>query len=140
MTAPLIGVTTYGRNDEKHFTLPSEYVDSVRRAGGVPLLLAPGETRIQRWLDTVDGVILAETARAGIPILDVAATQVKKSLTGNGHASKAQVQRAVAGAFGLSQVLEPDDVADAAAIALCGLHLKRTAPHRVDPRATGVAT
>ena len=59
MTAPLIGVTTYGRNDENHFTLPAEYVDSVRRAGGVPILLTPGETRIGRWLDLVDGVILA---------------------------------------------------------------------------------
>ena len=88
------------------------------------------------------GVILAETARAGLPILDVAATQVKKTLTGNGHASKAQVQRAVAGAFGLSQVLEPNDVADAAAIALCGLSKQRgQVPFlQDDSHLTGAAT
>ena len=32
--APRIGVTTYGRENGR-FSLPVEYVDSVRRAGGV---------------------------------------------------------------------------------------------------------
>jgi putative glutamine amidotransferase len=56
--APLIGITMYGRENGR-FSLPFEYVDSVRRAGGVPLLLAPGETRSSRWFDAVDGLILA---------------------------------------------------------------------------------
>lgn len=56
---PIIGITTYGRNEENHFTLPAEYVESVRRAGGIPILLPPGETEITRGLLLVDGVILA---------------------------------------------------------------------------------
>jgi crossover junction endodeoxyribonuclease RuvC len=86
------------------------------------------------------GVILAEAARAGAPVLDVSATQVKKSMTGNGRASKTQIQRAVAGALRLHELLEPHDVADAAAIALCGANLDRIRSCLVDSRAMGAAT
>ncbi len=55
---PLIAVTTYGRDEKNEFHLPSEYVDSVRRAGGLPLLIAPGEPRWTEVLDLVDGLVL----------------------------------------------------------------------------------
>jgi putative glutamine amidotransferase len=57
--APLIGITTYGRDEKNEFHLPAEYVDAVRRAGGIPVLMAPGESRIAAWLATVDALILA---------------------------------------------------------------------------------
>jgi len=69
------------------------------------------------------GVILALAARCGLRVLPVAATNVKKLLTGNGHASKRQMQAAVAATLGLPRLPEPPDVADAIAIALCGLRL-----------------
>jgi crossover junction endodeoxyribonuclease RuvC len=69
------------------------------------------------------GVILAIARKAGLELVTVSATQAKKALTGNGRASKIQVQRGVATAFRLKGVLEPHDVADAAAIALCGAHV-----------------
>ena len=64
--APIIGLTTYGRHErdlaneyyEEFFLIPADYVDAVRRAGGVPILLPPGETDWQRWLDITDGIIL----------------------------------------------------------------------------------
>ena len=56
--APMIGITTYGRNEDNDFTIPAVYVDSVRRSGGVPILLPPGEPRVTSWLERVDGVIL----------------------------------------------------------------------------------
>ena len=59
-------------------------------------------------------------ARRGIGVLDLAATQVKRYLTGNGRATKSQMQWAVANVFGLSQLPEPNDVADALAMAYCG--------------------
>ena len=65
------------------------------------------------------GVIVCSAARRGIGVLDLAATQVKRYLTGNGRATKSQMQRAVANVFGLSQLPEPNDVADALAIAYC---------------------
>jgi len=65
------------------------------------------------------GAILLAFAQVGVDVLDLPATMVKRSLTGNGHASKQQVQRAVAVMCQLRTIPEPPDVADALAIALC---------------------
>ena len=70
------------------------------------------------------GVILACAAQHGILVRPVPATQAKKMLTGAGHASKAQMQRAVQATLGLPVLPEPSDVADAIAIALCGIRLR----------------
>ena len=56
---PLIGITTYGRDAENKFTLPAEYSDAVRRAGGIPVLLPPGEPHLDALLQRLDGLILA---------------------------------------------------------------------------------
>jgi len=65
------------------------------------------------------GVICLAAAEAGVAVEDYAATQVKKTLTGNGRAPKAQMQRAIQLELGLSSIPEPADVADALAIAFC---------------------
>ena len=65
------------------------------------------------------GVILLACAEAGVEVRDLPATMIKRSVTGNGHASKQQVQRAVRTVCGLREIPEPPDVADALAIALC---------------------
>ena len=65
------------------------------------------------------GVILLAASRLGIPVRDLPATQIKRYLTGNGRASKAQVQYAIQTTLHLSELPEPPDVADALAIALC---------------------
>ncbi|MBN2293674.1 MAG: crossover junction endodeoxyribonuclease RuvC [Pirellulales bacterium] len=70
------------------------------------------------------GVICLAAAQAGIPVVNYAATQVKKILTGSGRASKAQVQRAIQLELGLDQPPDPPDVADALAIAVCHHYLK----------------
>lgn len=70
------------------------------------------------------GVILAEAARCGVAVTAVPATQAKKMLTGSGHASKAQMQRAVQATLGLATLPQPHDVADAIAVALCGTRLR----------------
>ena len=67
------------------------------------------------------GAVLLAAEQAGVGVRDVAATNVKKALTGNGHASKRQVQLAVQAVWGLATPPEPPDVADALAIALCAL-------------------
>jgi crossover junction endodeoxyribonuclease RuvC len=66
------------------------------------------------------GVILAAAAEVQIELTDISATRIKRLLTGNGHASKAQVQGAVMRVLGLNKAPEPPDVADAIAIALAG--------------------
>ncbi len=71
------------------------------------------------------GVIFLAAARAKIPVISYASTQVKKIITGNGRASKEQVQRTIQGELGLAQLPEPPDVADAIAVALCHYYLNR---------------
>lgn len=65
------------------------------------------------------GVILQKTAAAGIEVQSYNATRIKKSVTGNGRASKEQVQRTVRTVLALPETPKPADVADAMAAALC---------------------
>jgi len=65
------------------------------------------------------GAVLLACRQAGLGVRDLPATRIKKSLTGNGHASKTQVQRAIQATCKLGKLPEPPDVADAIAIALC---------------------
>ena len=71
------------------------------------------------------GVILLCARQAGLTIQELASTEVKKALTGNGHASKEQMQHAVQAQFRLDKPPSPPDVADAIAIATC--HARRIA-------------
>lgn len=71
------------------------------------------------------GVILLCAKQADLTIEELASTEVKKALTGNGHASKQQMQRAIQAQFRLPELPSPPDVADAIAIATC--HARRIA-------------
>lgn len=77
------------------------------------------------------GVILLAAAAAGVPVQSYRATQIKKTITGNGHAAKWQMQEAIRRELNLDQLPEPPDVADALAIALCHCYLSRTLPAAV---------
>ncbi|MCH8965631.1 MAG: crossover junction endodeoxyribonuclease RuvC, partial [Planctomycetes bacterium] len=65
------------------------------------------------------GMVLLAAAERRIDVRSFAATQIKRALTGNGRASKVQMQQAVRMNLDLDVVPEPHDVADALAIALC---------------------
>lgn len=73
------------------------------------------------------GAILLVAAEEQIPVLHYTPTHIKKILTGNGRASKEQIQFAVKNELGLDRILEPNDVADASAVALCLYHSIRHA-------------
>ena len=55
---PPIALTTYGRKETSDYSLPAKYVDSVRRAGGIPILLPAGGTDVEEICDRLDGIIL----------------------------------------------------------------------------------
>lgn len=57
--APLIGLTTYGRGENNRYGLPAEYVDAVRRAGGIPVLMPSGGQAVNAWLESLDGLVLS---------------------------------------------------------------------------------
>jgi len=73
------------------------------------------------------GVILLCARRRGVRCEQFAANRIKQSLTGHGHASKVQMQKAIQAEFNLAAAPEPPDVADALAIAMC---CGRTFAHR----------
>lgn len=68
------------------------------------------------------GAILLTLAEFEIPVVNYSPTQIKKLLTGSGKASKEQIQHAVKAELRLASIPEPNDVADASAIALCLYH------------------
>ena len=69
------------------------------------------------------GVICLAAATARVPVVGYLPTRIKKAIVGRGHATKAQVQRMIQALLGLRQPPEPDDVADALALALAHLHI-----------------
>lgn len=75
------------------------------------------------------GVILLAAQRKDVAVEHIPSTAVKKALTGHGHASKEQMQHAVASQCGLREPPSPPDVADAIAIALT--HGRRVAVGRL---------
>jgi crossover junction endodeoxyribonuclease RuvC len=73
------------------------------------------------------GVIFLAAAQQGIPVISYASTQVKKIITGNGRASKEQMQRTIQREFGMATLPDPPDVADALAVALCHFYVEKNA-------------
>jgi crossover junction endodeoxyribonuclease RuvC len=71
------------------------------------------------------GVALLAAAQAGLHVSEYVPTAVKSAITGDGSASKSQIQVMVARLLKLAEPPRPADAADALAIALCHL---RAAP------------
>jgi crossover junction endodeoxyribonuclease RuvC len=71
------------------------------------------------------GVILLAATQHDVPVMSYNATRIKKVVTGNGHAPKEQVQRAMQRELGLAELPEPPDVADALAVALCHYYVQK---------------
>jgi crossover junction endodeoxyribonuclease RuvC len=72
------------------------------------------------------GVVLLAAAQARIPVREATPNEVKLAVAGSGSADKAQVQRMVATILGLKSLPQPDDAADALAMAICVAHRERS--------------
>ncbi len=60
MTRPhIIGITTFGQNEDGHYHLASASVEAVRSSGGLPVLLPPDEPDPSAILEFVDGLIFS---------------------------------------------------------------------------------
>ena len=69
-------------------------------------------------LGEVRGAFMAAAGRMSAQVRELAPTQVKKMLTGNGRANKEEVSRAIQALLGYDKGALPYDVTDALAIAL----------------------
>ncbi len=67
------------------------------------------------------GVIYLAARQLDVAVLALAPSEVKRAVTGNGAAGKAQVQRAVQTLLGLERVPRPSHVADALGLAVTGM-------------------
>lgn len=56
---PIIGITTSGQMLTGNFSVSSCYVEAVRLAGGVPLLIPAGELNLSALLESLDGLIFS---------------------------------------------------------------------------------
>lgn len=74
------------------------------------------------------GVILLVAQRMGLRLIELPSTEVKRAVTGNGHASKEQVQSTVQALLALPAPPSPTDVSDAIAIALTGVQRAASVP------------
>ena len=67
------------------------------------------------------GVMIAECAKAGLPVYEYAPTKIKQAVTGTGSATKTQIQRMMMRYLNL-QELPQEDAGDALAIAITHIH------------------
>lgn len=65
------------------------------------------------------GVVILAAAQAGVPIYEYSPAEIKFSIAGYGKADKTQMQEMVRLMLHLSTVPQPDDAADALAVAIC---------------------
>lgn len=85
-------------------------------ARNVTTALAVGQAR---------GVVLLAAAQAGVPVVEYKPAEVKQAVSGYGKADKPQMQEMVRLLLDLDQVPQPDDAADALAVALCHVQTDR---------------
>jgi crossover junction endodeoxyribonuclease RuvC len=71
------------------------------------------------------GVTLLALADAGLPIHEYKPLEIKQAIAGYGGADKHQVQEMVRLLLGLDEAPQPDDAADAVAVAVCHIHSAR---------------
>lgn len=64
------------------------------------------------------GVVMLVAAQAKLPIFEYSPNEIKKAMTGYGHADKKQMQEMVRVYLKMDKVIKPDDAADAVAAAI----------------------
>jgi crossover junction endodeoxyribonuclease RuvC len=68
------------------------------------------------------GVALLAAAQADVPVFTYTPTAVKQAVGGYGGADKRQIQEMVRMLLALPAMPQPDDAADAVAVAICHIH------------------
>lgn len=80
-------------------------------------------TRTAMTVGQARGVAMLALANGGLAISEYTPKQVKQAVTGYGGANKEQVGEMVRILLHLTSIPRPDDAADAAAVAICHLHM-----------------
>lgn len=73
-------------------------------------------------LGMAKGMVLLAAARKNIPVYEFTPKKAKLAVVGTGNASKSQVQKMIQALLRLPHLPEPEDAADALALAICYSH------------------
>lgn len=73
-------------------------------------------------LGMAKGMVLLAAARKSIPVYEFTPKSAKLAVVGNGNASKTQVQKMIQALLRLPTPPQPEDAADALALAICCAH------------------
>jgi crossover junction endodeoxyribonuclease RuvC len=106
-------------------SLTSLIADHRPDAAAVEKLFFAKNARTALAVGHARGVALLAAAQANLPVFEYTPNEVKQAIVGYGGAQKHQMQQMVQVLLHLDFVPEPDDAADAIAVAICHLHTAR---------------
>ena len=95
------------------------------QSGAVEKLFFQRNVRTALSVGQARGVALLALAQCGLPVAEYTPLEVKQAVAGYGGAEKNQVQLMVRALLKLTEIPQPDDAADALAIAICHIHSSR---------------
>jgi len=75
-------------------------------------------------LGMAKGMAILAAARRSVPVFEYPPSKAKLAISGTGRASKWQVQKMIQSLLGLTLPPEPEDAADALALAICHIQAK----------------
>ena len=103
-----------------------EIIDLHRpQSGAVEKLFFARNVRTALSVGQARGIALLALAESGVEVAEYSPNEIKQAVAGYGGAEKVQVQMMVKALLDLDQVPQPDDAADALAVAICHLHSAR---------------
>ena len=123
-------------NTSSGLSMPQRLLELYRRLSEILLLHRPESGAVeklffQRNVRTAisvgqgRGVVLLTLAQANLSVAEYTPLEIKQAVAGYGGADKNQVQQMVRALLNLDDVPQPDDAADALAVAICHLHTFR---------------
>jgi crossover junction endodeoxyribonuclease RuvC len=94
-------------------------------SGAVEKLFFARNVRTALSVGQARGIALLALAESGVDVAEYSPNEIKQAVAGYGGAEKMQVQMMVTALLDLEQIPQPDDAADALAVAICHLHSAR---------------
>ena len=94
-------------------------------SGAVEKLFFARNVRTALSVGQARGIAMLALAKSGVALSEYSPNEIKQAVAGYGRADKVQVQRMVQALLELNEIPQPDDAADALAVAICHLHSAR---------------
>ena len=94
-------------------------------SGAVERLFFQRNTTTALSVGQARGVVILSLAKAGLSISEYNPIEIKQAVVGYGRATKKQVQLMVKMLLSLDMLPQPDDAADALAVAICHIHSRK---------------